>query len=242
MINVRDGNSLLLKYCADEENKVESVTTLRCGLPRFFNLSADSVRSERFTSLATNEEQAYYQYETLAQVRRALMEGAQVELISSLKTNGDCAHLTWSTELDAWVITSQNVSIVAKNEKEVKTLYPEQTRYFLARKIALCWMRKLKSLSQERLDALKSDLAECVFVGDFIGNRELINLINYARETIMFHSVVRKSRDVSIARETFYGEPNSFEILQRHSGSIDVVPSRNFGTFSSYEDLCSELA
>ena len=58
----------------------------------------------------------------------------------------------------------------------------------------------------------------------------------------MFHSVVRKSRDAGIARETFYGEPNSFDILQRHSPTIDVVPHRACGTFSSYEDLCAELA
>ena len=72
------------------------------------------------------------------------MEGSMVEVQRSLKTNGDCAHVTWCTKLDAWVITSQNVSIIARSEKDVKTLYPEQTRYFLARKIALCWMKKLK--------------------------------------------------------------------------------------------------
>ena len=65
-------------------------------------------------------------------------------MIRSKKTNGDCANITWSNALNAWVITSQNVSIVARNEKDIKTLYPEQTRYFLARKIALCWMRKVK--------------------------------------------------------------------------------------------------
>ena len=106
LINVRDGNSLLVKYSADEDKRLESVTNLRCGLPRFFNLNVDSVHRERFANLSNNEELAYYQYETMAQVRRALMEGAQVELVRSLKTNGDCTHLTWSTELDAWVITS----------------------------------------------------------------------------------------------------------------------------------------
>jgi len=170
------------------------------------------------------------------------MEGSQVEVIRSLKTNGDCAQVTWSSELGAWVITSQNVSILARNEKDIKTLYPEQTRYFLARKIALCWMRKVKSMSPAKLDALKSDLADFVFVGDLIGNRELINLIKYGRETIMFHSVMRKARTADTARETLFCEANSFDILGRHASTIDIVPNRRCGTFSSYAELCAALS
>ena len=74
--NIRDGNSLLVKYAEDDGDQVESVTTLRCGLPRFFNLTADAVHPDRSANLHSNEELAYYQYETLAQVRRAIMEGA----------------------------------------------------------------------------------------------------------------------------------------------------------------------
>ena len=171
------------------------------------------------------------------------MEGAKVEVLRSLKTNGDGAHVTWSTILNAWVVSSQNVSIVARNEKEVKSLYPEQTRYFLARKIALCWMRKVKAIEQNdagKMDALKSDLAEHVFIGDFIGNSELINLIKYPRETICFHSVVSKQRTTENAKNTTYCLPNSFNILKRHP--IDVTPNRICGIYESYDELCSSLA
>lgn len=98
---------------------------LRQGLPKFFTLTAEAVSEEKRTNLPRDNEQAYYQYDTLAQVRKALMEGAKVEVHRSLKTNGDGAHVTWSALLNAWVITSQNVSIVARHEKDIKTLYPE---------------------------------------------------------------------------------------------------------------------
>ena len=143
----------------------------------------------------------------------------------SLKTNGDGAHVTWSTILNAWVVTSQNVSIVARNEKDVKTLYPEQTRYFLARKIALCWMRKVKAIEKQdsaKMDALKTELAENVFIGDFIGNSELINLIKYPRETICFHSVMRKQRTSSNAKNTTYCLPNSFSLLWKWNHETTV--------------------
>jgi len=47
------------------------------------------------------------------------MQGFQVEVIRSLKTNGDGACVTWSPQVNAWVITSQNVSILARTERDV---------------------------------------------------------------------------------------------------------------------------
>ena len=56
--------------------------------------------------MSRDQELAYQQYDTLAQVRKALMQGDKVQVLRSLKTNGDGAHITWSTKLNAWVITS----------------------------------------------------------------------------------------------------------------------------------------
>ena len=129
---------------------------------------------------------------------------------------------------------------MARSEKDVKTLYPEQTRYFLARKIALCWMKILKTMNEANIEALKTDLSQHIFVGDFIGNQDIMNLIKYARETICFHSVMKKFRTANTARETLFCEPNSFEILNRHA--IDVVPNQNCGVFNSYQELCASLS
>ena len=233
--NVREGNSLLVEHNPDEDNRVSNVTFLRQGLPKIFNLSSDAVHSEKHASIPKDDEQAYYHYDTLAQVRKALMEGSQVEVVRSLKTNGDGACVTWAPALNAWIITSENVSIAARNENDVKTLYPEQTRYFLARKIALCWFRRVNQIKKQgtaKLDALKQDLTRYVFVGDFIGNKDLINLIKYPRETICFHSVVVKDRTAETAQSTSYCEANSFALLKRHH--LDVVPSRQCGIYSSY--------
>lgn len=134
------------------------------------------------------------------------------------------------------------MSIVARNEKDIKTLYPEQTRYFLARKIALCWMRKVKAFEKDagKLDELKRQLTDHVFIGDFIGNGELINLIKYPRETISFHSVIQKQRTAANAKETTYCVTDSFNILKRFP--IDVTPNRICGVYGNYEELCSSLA
>lgn len=58
--NVRDGNSLLLEYNPDEENRLHSVCNLRHGLPKFFTLSSDAVHPQKHATLPRNDEQAYY--------------------------------------------------------------------------------------------------------------------------------------------------------------------------------------
>ena len=135
------------------------------------------------------------------------------------------------------------MSLLARNEKDVKTHYPEQSRYYLSRKIALCWLRKVKyieKMGKGKIETLKQDLTDKVFIGDFLGNSELINLIKYPRETICFHSVVQKYRTNETAKDTAYCLPNSTSILKRHS--LDVVPTRVCGIFENYDALCDNLS
>ena len=58
--NVRDGNTLLLEYNPDEDNRLQNVTFLRQGLPKFFTLSADAVSQAKRATLPRDTEQAYY--------------------------------------------------------------------------------------------------------------------------------------------------------------------------------------
>ena len=83
-------------------------------------------------------------------------------------------------------------------------------------------------------------MTDHVFVGDFIGNQDLINLIKYPRETICFHSVIKKNRTVANVRETTFSVVDNFAMLKRHA--IDVTPHVDCGTFDSYEQLCAALA
>lgn len=133
------------------------------------------------------------------------------------------------------------MSLLARTEKDVKTHYPEQSRYYLSRKIALCWFRKVKQIEKSgKLDALKQELKDKVFIGDFVGNNELINLIKYPRETICFHSVVVKNKTAQNAKTQLYCNANSVNILKRFP--LDVVPTRVCGTYSTYDELCDGLS
>ena len=117
-----------------------------------------------------------------------------------LKTNGDNAQISWSEKLNAWVIASRNVSLFAQNVEQMDELYPEDSRYYLAHKIAKCWfqrLQKIEKLGMGRIESLQREMSDKTFVGEYIGSQELINLVQYQRETIVFHSIVQNSRDKS---------------------------------------------
>jgi len=63
-----------------------------------------------------------------------------------VKTNGDAAFISWVSDLEAWLIASKNVSLLAPNKQDVLDLYPENSRYHLARLIALTWFDMLKKV------------------------------------------------------------------------------------------------
>ena len=75
----------------------------------------------------------------------------------------------------------------------MKKHYPDQSRYYLVRKIALWWFRKVKhitDLGQGRIEALKEELEDKTLIGEYVGHSELVNLVKYSQENIVFNSVV----------------------------------------------------
>ncbi len=69
------------------------------------------------------------------------------------------------------------MSLVAQTADQVRIVYPEESRYFLARKIAICWFRALKRLDQASVRALQKEMRNKTFVGSFVGDSELVELI-----------------------------------------------------------------
>lgn len=113
-----------------------------------------------------------------------------MEIRRQLKTNGDNAQVSWSNQLKAWVVASKNVALVARTAKDVTDLYPEESRFFIARSIALCWFQQIEGLSATSLAALKEEMHDKTFVGEFVGKKELVNFVKYPKEAIIFHAVV----------------------------------------------------
>ena len=78
--NVREGNTLLLEYEPDEDGRLKKATTLRLGLPKFYPLNFDAISETKRKLLPRDPEAQFYHHETLAQVRKAIISGAKIEV------------------------------------------------------------------------------------------------------------------------------------------------------------------
>lgn len=87
-----------------------------------------------------------------------------------MQTNGENAQISWFEPLKAWVVASRNVCLLATTPEQVKTSYPAESRYFLARKIALCWFNTLKKMEKSQVAALQKELKGKTMVGDYVGS------------------------------------------------------------------------
>lgn len=69
-----------------------------------------------------------------------MIEGHKVEAIKMLKANGENCQVSYVQEIDAWVISSKNVGLVARSVEDVE-LYAKKNsmRYSFSAMMARCW-------------------------------------------------------------------------------------------------------
>ncbi len=54
-----------------------------------------------------------------APIKKAMLEGHKIEAIRTLKANGENCQISYVSQIDAWVIASKNVGLVARNPEDV---------------------------------------------------------------------------------------------------------------------------
>ena len=91
----------------------------------------------------------------------------------------------------------------------------------------------------KQVDKLKDALSDKVLIGDFIGSRELLNIVEYPRETILFHNIVAKSKSAEAARENAYCLTGGEEMFQEFG--LDYIPQESQGVFDDFDQLCDKL-
>ena len=70
----------------------------------------------------------------LADALKCTLSGKSVEVLKTLKANGENAQVSWNIELKAWVVASKNVGIVVRSVSDIN-LY-ENSSFEFAIKIA----------------------------------------------------------------------------------------------------------
>jgi hypothetical protein len=140
-LNVRRGNTLLELFDKDNYKKKLKVVIGRKGLNKFFDLSLDYVTKE-YSKSELGEFEFNLKSYMLDPVKEALKQGKTIEVLETLKANGENVQVSWNSDIEAWLIASKNVAIVARSYADIG-LYKE-TRYVFAVLMAECWFSILE--------------------------------------------------------------------------------------------------
>lgn len=88
--NFRRGNTLLEIYDPTDFEKLTKSTVGRKGLTKFFDLKLDYISKEkRYREDTLSAFESDVKNLTLGPVKRALVEGSKVEIVKTLKANGE---------------------------------------------------------------------------------------------------------------------------------------------------------
>jgi hypothetical protein len=78
--------------------------------------------------------------------------------------------VSWCEDIEAWLVASKNVSVVVRDFSDLERYPAKNIRYSFAALMAECWLNMLQTFSVKELNALKSDMHETTWIGEYIGN------------------------------------------------------------------------
>ena len=147
---VRRGTSLLKVYESQRSREPKTVTIARRGLRKFFDLKPEYLEDEESAQQLRSEEASIRGY-VLFEAKRHLHRGGRVEVVQTVKANGENAQISWHPSLALWAIASKNVCMLLPEAdmeaREALQAY-DKDRYRFARQIALAWLRTLRVLER----------------------------------------------------------------------------------------------
>ena len=108
--NIRRGNTII-KY--SESPGVTRFTFGRKGLEKFFDMRYEHISHEqRYDDRCLDDEHHMHKNYILAAPLKTILEGHKIEVIKTLKANGENVQVSWNADVQAWVVCSKNVGMV----------------------------------------------------------------------------------------------------------------------------------
>ncbi len=229
---LRRGNTLV--RWTEGPNKGQ-VKIGRKGLSKFFDVRLGHIKlaAGKITEADLRKEGVDCRHEYDVSVLpcvQAISQGHSIDIYQTEKANGENAQVSFIAELDAWIVCSKNVSILAKSAADIDKMTSERFEY--ARKIAHTWFEMIKTV--KNLELLKQLLADHTAVGEYCGNLNLQHMVKYDKETILFYALVRKdSPDLCVAVESSFA--------QMQAAGLPTVSYSKQATCSTIEQLSTSL-
>lgn len=173
MKNIRRGNTIISYF---EGDQLYTNIMARKGLNKFFDIKPSFLLEQSALVGALDEEEAVFRNLILNPPKVALEKKGgnyAVELIKTVKANGENAQVSWCSFLKYWVICSKNVSLVAEKREDLNYYYQlTATRYKYSLEIAEVWfdfVERLEMNSHDDVEMFKKEMSEMTLVGELCG-------------------------------------------------------------------------
>lgn len=231
--NIRRGNTVL-RYADQQSTKL---TMGRKGLEKFFDLRYEHISPEqRYDDSCLDDETHMHKNYILAGPLKAMLQGHQVEVVKTLKANGENVQVSWNPEVQAWIVCSKNVGLVAQCRQDINKYTGD--RFGFAKEMAHVWFDKLQQVEQDMgaagLTGMQQDMANNTLIGEYIGSAEHQHLVKYSRVTIIFYAVVDNT-----SADDCWPCDRAWRLFAKYS--LDKVHAVSLGRFSNFDALADCL-
>ena len=65
----------------------------------------------------------------LAGPLKAMLEGHSIEVVKTLKANGENAQVSWNPDCNAWVVASKNVGMIVRTKEDIERYDVNRFKY-----------------------------------------------------------------------------------------------------------------
>ena len=92
----------------------------RKGLPKFFDMRVEFIdKATRRDMQQLKVEERNHLIFQMGGALKGILQGHQVEIIKTVKANGENAQVSWNPDISAWIICSKNVGIVIRMIEDI---------------------------------------------------------------------------------------------------------------------------
>ncbi|CAI2366007.1 unnamed protein product [Moneuplotes crassus] len=252
--NIRRGNSFL-KF-NDESGKSQLIVG-RKGMIKFYDIYREMLeegseekqvtKKDGKSRLVEDKKKSFTQMNvTLAGPYKSFEDGYKVEMVKTLKANGENAQVSWNSQLGLWVFCSKNVAMLAKSRDDLEAYDQSENplRFQFSKLIANCWFDKLEEIEANGINVedLKKDIDGKTLIGEYCGDPNHVHLIFYPKIRIIFYTMVENGDLESPTQESIDScllPEKSMEVFKKYG--LDTVTYESLGVFSTYASMKETL-
>ncbi len=150
------------------------------------------------------------------------------------KANGENFQVSYNTEFQCWIIGSKNVTLAAKDEKDLEFYKNKKAndRYSFTLNFAKLWFELLKNNIKDKIEEFKKEMGDHTFIGEHVGDLLYQHIKIYNKRDVLFYGIVNNSK---YDEEICLPLNRSFEIFKKYN--LSFVPFESSSKYDNFSQL-----